>query len=173
MKDQKLIILFEQNNIDKNIDILLKPRENITYNVYIIANNQNKKININVKHQAYSQATINVNSICLKQGHIDIKINNSVKANMTNCVIRQNITGLILDDDSYIEAFPTMQVENSLIDAQHSVNIGNINQEQLYYLMSRKLSKQQAVILLIKNMFNLVEEKQYQFILDNLEEKQL
>jgi Fe-S cluster assembly scaffold protein SufB len=166
MSGQKVITFFENNNLQKKITIKLKPKEKLTYFIYIIAKKNVKDICINIDQLNASKCEFNINCVALDKGQINININNNVIKNIKNCVIKQNINGLILDNDSLIKVYPTMQINNNLIHAEHSVNIGNLNKEKLYFLMSRKFTKAIATAILIKDMFSLVDEKKYISILN-------
>ncbi len=57
--------------------------------------------------------------------------------------------GLMLDNKSVAKTFPSMDVEEKDIEVSHEASVGSINEEQLFYLMSRGLSKEEATKMII------------------------
>jgi Fe-S cluster assembly protein SufB len=56
---------------------------------------------------------------------------------------------LILDEKSKADAIPTLKIENSEVDAAHEATVGKIGDEEIFYLMSRGLSKDEAVKMIV------------------------
>ena len=52
---------------------------------------------------------------------------------------------LLLDAESVSRTYPSMKVDNSHVDVGHEASISRIGEEQLFYLMSRGLTQQQAL----------------------------
>jgi len=57
--------------------------------------------------------------------------------------------GLMLDSKSKATTFPAMEVEESDVEVSHEATVGKIGEEQLFYLMSRGLSKQEATKMIV------------------------
>ncbi|GHU35405.1 hypothetical protein FACS1894166_13680 [Bacilli bacterium] len=74
--------------------------------------------------------------------------------------------GVLLDNVSTIKVLPSMIVDTNSIKASHTVNIGNINPDQLFYLMSRGISQHDATIILLESMFSQIRETQNTIYLD-------
>ena len=60
--------------------------------------------------------------------------------------------GVILDDDSNVTANPILLIDEYDCFANHGAEIGKINDEDLFYLMSRGLSKTEAFTLMLQGM---------------------
>ncbi len=56
---------------------------------------------------------------------------------------------LILDEISKADAIPTLKIENSEVDAAHEATVGKIGDEEIFYLMSRGLTKDEAVKMIV------------------------
>lgn len=57
--------------------------------------------------------------------------------------------GLIMDSDSRSDTFPILQVEHDDVDAAHEAKVGKIGEQEVFYLMSRGLTEQQAISMIV------------------------
>lgn len=79
-------------------------------------------------------------------GHIFNKMNKS------NC--RQLAKGIIISENSSIEAKPILLIDENDVYAYHGAAIGKMNDDELFYLMSRGLTQEEALALLVSSMIN-------------------
>jgi Fe-S cluster assembly protein SufB len=56
---------------------------------------------------------------------------------------------LILDEDSRSDTYPYMEIEESDIDMGHEATVSKVGEEQLFYLMSRGLSEEEATAMIV------------------------
>ena len=56
---------------------------------------------------------------------------------------------LLLDDESVSNTFPYMKIGEKDIDVVHEASVGKINDEDLFYLMSRGLSEEEATKMIV------------------------
>lgn len=56
---------------------------------------------------------------------------------------------LLLDDKSAADTYPHMEIRNNDVTAAHEAKTGKIDEEALFYLMSRGLSEEQAIQLVV------------------------
>ncbi|MBI4441574.1 Fe-S cluster assembly protein SufB [Candidatus Woesearchaeota archaeon] len=56
---------------------------------------------------------------------------------------------LLLDVDSRSDTYPTMQIEEQDATIGHEAYVGRVGEEQLFYLMSRGLSEQEAMAMIV------------------------
>lgn len=56
---------------------------------------------------------------------------------------------LLLGDKAKADLIPSLTIKENEVQAGHGATVGRINDEQLFYLMSRGLSKEKAVELLV------------------------
>ena len=56
---------------------------------------------------------------------------------------------LIMDEKSKSDTFPTLQIDEHEVSTGHEATVGKVSEEQLFYLMSRGLTEQQAVTMII------------------------
>lgn len=60
-----------------------------------------------------------------------------------------DIRVLILDEKSHADVRPQLEIETNDVKASHAASVGPIDPEQLFYLESRGLNKNQAVYLIV------------------------
>jgi Fe-S cluster assembly scaffold protein SufB len=121
---------------------------------YCVANHHNKNLAIEINSASHSISNINIKNFANNSGKITIDLIANAAKGSTNITTNQTIDGLIFDNNSNIKVIPSLIVDTNAIKATHAVNIGNINPEQLFYLMSRRMSKTAATNLIIQSMMN-------------------
>ncbi|WP_292460672.1 SufD family Fe-S cluster assembly protein [Methanothermococcus sp.] len=62
--------------------------------------------------------------------------------------------GLILSDNAHLHAVPELEAKRTNLDLTHEAAVGKIAENQLMYLMSRGLTEDEAVSLIIKGFLN-------------------
>lgn len=66
---------------------------------------------------------------------------------------------LLLNENALANSIPSLQIEANDVNCKHGASIGNIDEEQLFYLMSRGLEKLDAEILLVAGFFESLLKK--------------
>jgi Fe-S cluster assembly protein SufB len=56
---------------------------------------------------------------------------------------------LLLDEQARTDTYPTMRIENSQVEIGHEATVSKVGQEQLFYLMSRGLSENEAYSMIV------------------------
>ena len=62
--------------------------------------------------------------------------------------------GVVMDDDSEVLAKPILLIDEFDCFANHGAAIGKISDENLFYMMSRGLTKDESVLLILQGMIN-------------------
>jgi len=73
-----------------------------------------------------------------------------VVKNAKNCKSKMSCHTLLLDDKSESSSFPTVDVQNNSSKVTHEAVVSSIEENQLFYLRSRGISKEMAENLIIK-----------------------
>lgn len=73
----------------------------------------------------------------------------SIKENALNSKSHIECDTLILDDISSSDTIPTNEVKNNKSFLEHEATVSKINEDQLFYLMSRGLSEKEATQMII------------------------
>lgn len=63
-------------------------------------------------------------------------------AQQTNSFLTENV--LLFSPKARAEAIPNLEIEANDVKCSHAATVGSVNQEQLFYLMSRGISKEKA-----------------------------
>jgi Fe-S cluster assembly protein SufD len=72
-----------------------------------------------------------------------------VEKNAPGCVSRQKEETLLLSDSAEIDAVPMLEIENQDVRCSHAATVGRIDEEKMFYLMSRGLDRSSAEAMLI------------------------
>lgn len=71
----------------------------------------------------------------------------------------QKNQNLILSPESFVDSRPFLEILNNDVFCTHGSTTGRLNEDQLYYLESRGLSRKRAALLLIEGFVGEVFEK--------------
>lgn len=141
---------------DKNVGnctniYLLKQFSHLTLNNAIINNTSLvQAYDFNVYHlNKDSESTLTNYAICKDSSTLKINSNGIIKQGCSKSKIMQKSKGIILDLTSAISANPLLQIDEFDVEANHGASIGAIDDEDLYYLMSRGLTKSQSEQLIV------------------------
>jgi Fe-S cluster assembly protein SufB len=83
----------------------------------------------------------------------------SVKPNAIN--VKSNVVcdALILDPQSQSDTYPYIDINNSQVSIGHEASVSKVSEEQLFYLMSRGLSEEEAIGMIVSGFIEpLVKE---------------
>ena len=72
-----------------------------------------------------------------------------VSKNAKNIKSHVSCDALLLDDASRSDTYPTMKIEESEVTVAHEATISKIGEEQLFYLMSRGLTEEEAISAIV------------------------
>ncbi len=72
-----------------------------------------------------------------------------IKAGCVNSKSHVACDGLMLDNISTISTLPSMEVKENDVKVSHEATVGKVGEDQLFYLMSRGLSEDQATKMII------------------------
>jgi Fe-S cluster assembly protein SufB len=134
-------------NISWNIE-LIEPYANINY-ISRVKSNRESNNTITITHQApYTKSKVDCryiieNSHPLKQ-HTII----TIPATISHCEAIQSAEIILLTERSKFEIIPELRVATDNSNASHGVSIHPIRETDIFYLMTRGLSKQKSFDLL-------------------------
>ena len=70
-----------------------------------------------------------------------------------NCKVNVVCDALILDEDSQSDTYPTMEISNPTCRSEHEASVSKVSDDQLFYLMSRGHSEDEALALIVNGFF--------------------
>ncbi|MDR1991693.1 MAG: SufD family Fe-S cluster assembly protein [Mycoplasmataceae bacterium] len=121
--------------------------------VFILNNGYAKNIQIEIIHHSFVNSNTIVKALSAHRGETKINLINKTPPNTKKITQNQIVDAILFDQTSRIIVTPSMLIDTNIIKASHAVNIGNINPEQLFYLMSRGVSKSKAITTILQGMF--------------------
>lgn len=92
-----------------------------------------------------------------------VKINKEAKNSKTNV----KCDGLMLDNNSTSITYPSMVVSENDVEVAHEATVGKIGEEQLFYLMSRGLSEDEAINAIVSGFIEpIIKELPLEYALE-------
>lgn len=136
--------------ININVDLEgINATTNIT-NVYLSLNNAILDSNVYINHKAlFTNSDFMTYAICKDNAKMVLNNNAHIINGMHNSVAMQRTKGLNLSKEAKIITQPNLYIDEYDVKASHAVAIGSINQEDLFYLMSRGLAKEESERLIV------------------------
>jgi Fe-S cluster assembly protein SufB len=71
----------------------------------------------------------------------------------TNVKSSVKCDALLLDEKSRSDTYPTMEIDEKDVTIEHEATVSKIGEEQLFYLMSRGLSRDEATAMIVNGFF--------------------
>lgn len=153
-RNSSLIVskFYANDNTNERVNIYLKGnRANIKYNFSSISNNTDKYV-INIYHNSKKTNSDIFNRTVAKDGSSNFfDINSYVDNGIEDCYLRQE-TKIITLGDSNNRINPNMFIGENSTTSIHSSTIGNISEDDLFYLMSRGIDYKTGINLIVKGM---------------------
>lgn len=116
---------------------------------------QKQNVNTATFHNAKMSSSNIVNQGVAKE-RAKLYFNNfgKIEQGMTESKAFQSTRGVILDRQAAIQANPFLLIDEYDVEAGHGATIGKFDDDSLFYLMSRGLSKQDAEKLIVNGFIN-------------------
>src|SRR3990172_3962640 len=124
---------------------------------FFLANSDEVKATINITHSApdtYSNTLIkSVLTERARGGFYGlVKINRGAKN--TDTYFRED--ALLLSKEAKAEAIPSLEIDENEVKAGHASTVGPVDPEQIFYLMSRGVTQQEAKRMVVQGYFHSV-----------------
>ena len=139
----------KNSKIEANLN---KKESNIEiYNSVIASNKVNYDILVN-HNTCDTKSNIYNNGITKEDGSIIFNVTSFAPKKAKNSTINQDSKIITLNDINENEINPILLIDSFEAEARHAAFIGNFKEKELFYLMSRGLSKKEASNLLINGL---------------------
>ena len=161
-KNSTLIFLSnDKNNINKNIKFNIK--KNCVLKVYFIdlIQNSNHYFNIIFNNEFNCKSYFFAKLFASENGNSFIDIKSNVKKNHFNVTTEQEIKGFLFSNNAKITAIPSLIIDTNKINAAHSVNIGYVNKDFIFYLETKGFNYKQAINTIIENEISILKDTYY------------
>lgn len=119
--------------------------------VAVSSDNHDQTVDVYLHHKAKNTYGNMVNvGIANKKGRVILNGIEKIEQGMKNSEVFQTLRGIITSDDAVIEVNPILLIdEYDLKAAGHAATVGKLDEEMLFYLQSRGLTKEVAEKLII------------------------
>jgi hypothetical protein len=77
-----------------------------------------------------------------------------IEGDSSDCKGHLECRGLLMDDASFMESIPELIARKKGVEITHEAAVGKISEKEITYLMTRKLSRDQAVSLIIRGFMD-------------------
>jgi Fe-S cluster assembly protein SufB len=67
----------------------------------------------------------------------------------TGCKVSVECDALLIDKDSRSDTYPTMEIAEDNVQIEHEARVSKVSEEQIFYLMSRGLTEDEARLLIV------------------------
>ena len=141
---------------DEKFEVSLN-KENSSFNLKLLSIAKNLKSNyyFNVIHNnKYTFSNIENVGVAKDNGSINFEVIGKINKGMAKSRCSQISRGVVMDDDSEVLAKPILLIDEFDCFANHGAAIGKISDENLFYMMSRGLTKDESVLLILQGMIN-------------------
>lgn len=81
-------------------------------------------------------------------------IRGMIEGNNSECKGHLECRGLLMDDESLMQSIPELIATKKGVEITHEAAVGKISEKEITYLMTRKLSRDQAVSLIIRGFMD-------------------
>ena len=145
----------DSSNTIKNINILGREAKASVYEFISSKNSENKIGTFNLNHFA-KDSTSTGTFVYLSKDTSTISrdvVANAIEG-MTNTTSIENIKGVLLGEYSRIDAKPILKIALDDVHVSHGCAIGTIDSNEVYYLMSRGLTKEDALKMICYSLIN-------------------
>ena len=120
-------------------------------NISFAGYGQNLDSGLKVIHNGkYNSTVVNSKSISKDGGICTFRSNIWVKSNASKSKLNVSCESLMLDSKSRSDTIPVDLIENDDIEYAHEAKIGKISDETIFYLMSRGISEEEAIKLIVR-----------------------
>ena len=106
---------------------------------------QNSRVNVYTKNMKnYGQTTIKAFCVIKDKSVLHIDLNCDVKPHTMQNKVVQKIDGILLSEHAKMTGQLNLKIDTDDIIATHALNIGSLNKEEMFYLMSKQISYKEA-----------------------------
>ena len=150
LENKKLALYLNEVTESESVCLVGKKSSYDNFNVLINASGVKQNSDLVVSHENVDTTSI-MRNYGIAKGDVTLNINTNgiVKRGAKRANVSQKSKGILLDIDSKISANPWLQIDEFDCLASHGAGIGAISEEELYYLMSRGLTKSESERIII------------------------
>lgn len=129
------------NDFGANVEII---------NLLLLTKNATLDSKIEVFHkEKHTSSNLSNYAIAKDEAKIILDNNATIKKGCSSSLAHQSTKGLTLSKSTKIKALPNLYIDEYDVIASHACSIGSINKEDLFYLMSRGMTQEEASKIIV------------------------
>lgn len=141
------------------IEILINEDTEI-YGVFVGKKDMKLKTELTVTHTKPNLKSLTmVKAVVFDKSSFDIVGNLIIKTDAKHTDAYLRLDALIMSSDASARVIPSLEITENDVKGGHGATVGQVNQEQLFYLRSRGLSMSEAEELLVKGFLSNIIDK--------------
>ena len=142
--------MYNEKEIQENITINLNGiNSKVDYNFSTkVYNDQKYIININHNNKSTISNVIN-HGVVMNDSKLLFEVNSTIKKGNSKSKLNQESKIIVMSKNNSVIK-PNLYIDEYDVDAVHSATIGKFNKNEIFYLMSKGITKEESINLLIK-----------------------
>ena len=161
-KNQKELIPFELLEGEKRLDVILAGENASIEIIGLVLGklDEEKSLETYITHAApNTKSNVNVRAVLRGKAKFDFRGNVKIEkgAKGADAYLRSDV--LLFDDAKMGDDTPALEILEPDVKAGHAATIGKVDEQMLFYLMTRGLSRKQAEKLLVEGFIGPIKEK--------------
>lgn len=135
---------------------LKKPGQKMRiFGIFLAKDRENFTIELEVNHMApRTESTITVRGMIVGNAAGNFHGNVFIKKGAKGARAALEEKSLLLGDQARSEVIPALEIDEDDVQATHSTYIGQLDEDEIFYLRSRGISEKQAQSMLIQAFFS-------------------
>lgn len=147
-------ICLNESNSNLLVD-LMNSLADVDVNLLAISNNFNQNFSQMIVHKnPKTISNISNFGVAFNKSNIVFDTSGKIEKGMSKSKCVQLSKGIIMDDNAKITSKPILLIDEFDVVANHGASIGKMSDENLFYLMSRGLTKKEAFLLVLNGIIN-------------------
>ena len=146
--------IYNEEVIDEEITINLNGEgSRVNYNFSTLTNNDQKYV-ININHNnKHTISNVINHGVVINDSKLVFEVNSRVLKGNIGSTLKQESKIIVMDKNNSIIK-PNLFIDEYDVDAVHAATIGRFSKEDIFYLESKGISKEEALKLLINGFLN-------------------
>lgn len=137
-------------------------KNSCAYDLHLFRESQNNSLKINsiLRHaNLNTKGNINVRGVADDNSRVTLDGMIKIEKNGTGAesFLTQNV--ILLSPSAHATANPELEIENNDVSSRHAASVSQIDQDKIFYLMSRGISQKESRKLIIDGFLEAVIEK--------------
>ena len=156
-----VFLSLSKKNVDKTITFDMEKNTATKIYLFDLIETFNHNYHVILNNATNCQSYIFAKLFAGRTGIVSLDVIANVKRNCANVTTNQEIKGFLLSKNAKIIAIPSLVIDTNKIKASHSVNIGYINKDSIFYLQTKGYDYKQAVNTIIESEISILKNNFY------------